>query len=99
MDATILLMKTALLPAQVSVVHVLTIRSKPFKGTIRITHEKHLISSGNMVGAYKASLLYLLGIQPFRFTLQMRTSTGRHRAFDEMLGLQWGESDEEEASF
>ena len=64
-------MRTTLPPTQVSVLHALNIQSKIFKGTIEITGEKMLIKKGDKVGASEANLLSLLGIQPFKYTLNV----------------------------
>ena len=70
-DVIIPPMRTTLPPTQVSVLHALNIQSKIFKGTIEITGEKMLINKGEKVGASEANLLSLLGIQPFKYTLNV----------------------------
>lgn len=63
---------TGLDPSQTNFFQALNIPTKINKGTVEITSDVKLITTGNKVGASEATLLAKLGIKPFSYGLVIR---------------------------
>jgi len=60
-------------PAKTSFFQALTISTRISKGVIEIVNDVHLIKAGQKVGASQAALLQMLNIQPFEYSLAVKT--------------------------
>ena len=74
--------RTSISPSDIKKFHALNIQCKIFKGTIEITGEKQLIKKGTKVGASEADILGLLGILPFKYTLNVEALYDNGRMYD-----------------
>jgi len=60
-------------PAKTSFFQALSIATRIAKGVIEIVNDVHLIKAGQKVTASQASLLQMLNIQPFEYSLAVKT--------------------------
>lgn len=64
---------TGLEPTKTSFFQALTIQTKINKAVIEIINEVHLIKAGSKVTVSQAALLQMLNIQPFQYSLDVKT--------------------------
>lgn len=73
---------TGLGPEKTSFFQALQIPTKITKGTIEILNKVHLIKMGEKVGASDATLLNMLNVQPFSYSLKIQSVYDNGSVFD-----------------